>query len=122
MVACSKNPIANSITYCVVNGKNPMADCPVTDIQILDVNSTSPILKDDSYTKILSPLNQNKNLNQEARFYIAFTKNGYKESNVPLQSLMWKYGQPCAFTDQSNVYSAFSAVPKFYRLEVERYQ
>ena len=95
-VACSKNIIINSTTYCVPDGSD---DCPVTDLQLLDIESKSPILKDPSYKKFLSPQNTSPNSNSATRYYIAFTKNGYRESNTPLQSLQWEYGQPCAFTD-----------------------
>jgi len=70
---------------------------------MLEIDSKSPVLKDPNYKKILSPLSTNRNT--FTQYWIAFTKNGYTMSNTPLQSLQWKYGQPCAFTDQKNVYT-----------------
>ena len=96
MEACSRHPVANSTTYCVVKENN---DCPITDLRLLDLNSNSPILTDPSYTKVLSPLSTNQNSNTNTQYYIAYTKNGYTKSNTPLKSLQWQYGQPCSFTD-----------------------
>ena len=54
---------------------------------MLAIDSKSPILNNPKYTKVLSPLSSNKNT--PTQYIIAFTKNGYTESNTPLQSLKW---------------------------------
>jgi hypothetical protein len=50
LLACSTNSELGGSTACMKN----LDDCPITDLQILDKDSTSPILSDKDYTSRLT--------------------------------------------------------------------
>ena len=106
LTPCSTNIDLGGSTTCV----KVISDCPITDLVLLDQDTTSYKLTDPKYTVRLGFSVQNP-------IYLAFTKTTNDRSNAPFQSLQWELGQICAFTDQSAVIPKDSAKPIYYPLE-----
>ena len=105
---CSTNSTLGGSTLCLKDTD----DCPITDLEILDLDSDSYKITDSRYTAVKSGLlDYNK--------YVVFTTTTNERSNSPLQKLTLEYGTPCAYTNQKNVLDSGMIVRDFYALEVE---
>lgn len=88
MVPCATNKTLGGNTVCL----NDTRLCPITDIVILEQNSTSDKLSDYRYETQLS--------SGTRPLYLAFTRTTNSYSNAPIQKIVLTNGRPCAFTDQ----------------------
>ena len=85
LTACSTNTTLGGSTFCVSDWET---ECPVTDLVLLDKNSTSSKLdKDSGYTSSLSG-----NFFSSHRLYLAFTTHTNERSNEPLEHIYWENG------------------------------
>ena len=93
LTACSTNTTLGGSTFCV---SDPETECPVTDLVLLNKNSTSYKLdKNSGYTK-----HESGHFLEEHRLYLAFTTQTNERSNEPLEHIYWANGYPCQFEYQ----------------------
>ena len=69
-------------------------DCVITDMQIIEENSSELATTFADYTKKIS----SSDASVATKFYVAFTTGTNTRSNAPLQSIKMTYGTPCAFS------------------------
>ena len=108
LIPCSTSTNLGGSTACA----RSVSECPITDLQILDKDSTSKILSDINYTK-RETIDDGSGIS----LYLAFTVTNNQRSNAPLQSVRLTYGTPCAFSDDQDVVPTSQPQPAFYTLE-----
>ena len=89
LIACSTNTTLGGSTVCAT-GRD---ECPVTDLVLLEKDSTS--FKLDSESGYTSHLSSGGVFNQKKQLYLAFTTQSNERSNAPLNHIYWDTGYKC---------------------------
>lgn len=94
MIPCTDDTESYGSPNCVLSKD----DCPITELILLDASNLSK-----SQLSLDTRFKVKQSSPGTHQTHVAFTKDGVN-TNVPLQSMRWAAGQPCAFTNQKDVY------------------